>query len=135
MWIAGDAERDEIDWFLGPAHYDVNPGMHVTVLKADLHGSCNGVDDAYLEATRPRLATVSVGAVNGYGHMHAQAKALYRAHRVPWYRTDENGTIVLRSPGSPGGGFSVQVQRGTTNASGRSDKRSTQRICNTGRYR
>ncbi|MGH9888221.1 MAG: ComEC/Rec2 family competence protein, partial [bacterium] len=41
MWFAGDAERDEIAWFLGPAHYDVNPGMHVDVLKANHHGSCN----------------------------------------------------------------------------------------------
>jgi competence protein ComEC len=133
MWIAGDAERDEIAWFLGTARYDVNPGMRVDVLKADHHGSCNGVDDAYLEATRPRLATVSVGAVNSYGHMHSQAKARYRAHHVPWYRTDVNGSIVLRSPGTPGGGFGVTVQRGATNASGRSDKRSTQRVCKGGR--
>src|SRR5262249_15274879 len=42
MWLAGDAEREEIAWF-DTVGYDVNPGMGVTVLKADHHGSCNGM--------------------------------------------------------------------------------------------
>ena len=130
MWLAGDAEQEEIGYFLGEAHYDRTPGMHVTVLKADHHGSCNGVTNAYLDALRPAMATASVGAINSYGHMYEQAKTLYRAHRIPWYRTDQNGTIELRSPGTPGGGYTVHVQRGTTNMSGPSDKRSTQPQCN-----
>jgi competence protein ComEC len=132
MWLAGDAERDAIDWFLGPARYDVNPGMRVTVLKADHHGSCNGVSDAYLDALRPQFATVSAGSINSYGHMHEQAKETYRAHNVPWYRTDENGTITIRSPGTPGSKMSVAVQRGTAGMNGQSDKRSTQQACRPG---
>src|SRR6202171_1972434 len=42
MWLAGDAEREEIAWFEG-AGYNQNPGMRASVLKADHHGSCNGV--------------------------------------------------------------------------------------------
>jgi competence protein ComEC len=129
MWFAGDAERDATDWFRTTAHYDRRPGMHVDILKADHHGSCNGVDDAYLAALRPDLAVVSVGRVNSYGHMHTQAKTIYRANKVPWYRTDENGTIVITSPGTPAGGYSVTVQRGKRNMSGDSDKRSTQNVC------
>jgi competence protein ComEC len=130
MWLAGDAEQEAINWFLGPAHYDVNPGMRVDVLKADHHGSCNGVTNAYVNAIDPQLLVASVGAVNGYGHMHTQAKALYRAHHVPWYRTDQNGTVELRSPGTPGGKFTVTVKRGTRNMKGPSDKHSTQAECN-----
>lgn len=130
MWLAGDAEQDEIDWFLGAAHYDVNPGMRVNVLKADHHGSCNGLTDAYLDATHPSLATASVGAVNSYHHMHAQAKARFRAHHIDWYRTDQNGTIEFRSPGTPGGKFTVAVKRGGRDLSGESDERSTQSQCN-----
>jgi competence protein ComEC len=130
MWLAGDAEQDAIEWFLSAAHYDANPGMRVTILKADHHGSCNGVTNSYLNATNSKLVVASVGAVNDYGHMHDQAKALYAAHRVPWYRTDQNGTIELRSPGTPGGGYSVLVKRGTTNMSGPSDRASTQPACN-----
>jgi competence protein ComEC len=125
MWIAGDAEQEEIRYFVDVAHYDRQPGMHVTVLKADHHGSCNGVTRAYLNALRPELATASVGAINSYGHMHEQAKDLYRASHIPWYRTDQNGTIEFKSPGTPRGGYTVHVQRGTTNMSGSSDKHST----------
>lgn len=130
MWLAGDAEQDAIAWFLGDAGYDRNPGMRVNVLKADHHGSCNGVTNAYLDATRPQLVTASLADENSYHHMHEQAKALYRAHHVPWYRTDQNGTIVIRSPGTPGGKYTVSVARGTTDMSGDSDARSTQPMCN-----
>jgi competence protein ComEC len=130
MWIAGDAEQDELDWFLADARYDSIPGMRVDVLKADHHGSCNGVTDAYLDATHPSFVTASVGAANSYHHMHEQAKAMYRAHGIPWYRTDENGTIVIRSPGARGEKFSVTVRRGSKDMSGPSDARSTQGRCN-----
>jgi competence protein ComEC len=130
MWLAGDAEQDEINWFLGEAHYDADPGMRVDVLKADHHGSCNGITDAYLNATRPIFATASVAAVNSYHHMHDQAKARYRAHHIEWYRTDQNGTIEIRSPGTPGGKLTVAVKRGGSDLSGASDTRSTQAECN-----
>jgi competence protein ComEC len=130
MWLAGDAEQEEIGWFLHDARYDQNPGMRVTVLKADHHGSCNGVTNAYLDALHPAVATASVGAVNDYGHMHRQAEALYAAHHVPWYRTDQNGTITFRSPGTAGGGYTVSVQRGGTDMTGPSDRPSTQTMCN-----
>ena len=129
MWLAGDAQQTAIDWFLGAAKYGRNPGMRVDIFKADHHGSCNGVTNAYLDALRPHQLVVSVGAINPYGHMHTQAKTLYRAHQVDWYRTDQNGTIVIRSPGTPGGGYTVAPQRPGTDLSGPSDRRSTQPQC------
>jgi len=128
MWFAGDAEHDAISWFLGRARYVKDPGMHVDVLKADHHGSCNGVTDAYLDATHPSLVVASVGN-NGYGHMHEQAKAEFRAHGVPWYRTDQNGTIEIRAPGTPGSRYTATVRRGAKNMRGKTDKRSTQEQC------
>jgi competence protein ComEC len=130
MWFAGDAEQQAISWFLGAAGYATNPGMHVNVLKADHHGSCNGVTNAYLNAINPEYVTASVGSVNTYGHMHNQAKAMYTAHGKPWYRTDGNGTIVFKTPGTPGGGYTVAIQKGAKNMSGASDATSTQAECN-----
>ena len=129
MWLAGDAQHDAIEWFGGRAGYARNPGMRADVLKADHHGSCDGVDDRYLDLVHPSLVIASLGAVNDYGHMHAQAKAAYVRHGIPWYRTDQNGTVTLRSPGTPGGGYTVTVERGTKNASGPSDRRSYQPDC------
>lgn len=129
MWFAGDAEHEEIGWF-ARAGYDAIPGMRVHVLKGDHHGSCNGVSSWYLRATNPDWVTFSVGADNGYGHVHAQAKALYTRFDKPWYRTDENGTIVFRSAGTPGSGYTVSVLRGTSSMSGSGDRFSTQGACN-----
>src|SRR6266480_4071043 len=110
MWLAGDAEHDEINWFEATG-YDRNPGMRVNVLKADHHGSCNGVTPRYLVLTHPQWIVVSVGARNDYGHMHSQAKAIYRAAGVPWYRTDQNGTITIRSAETTGGSFTITPDR------------------------
>ena len=126
--LAGDAEHQAIGWF-EEAGYARDPGMRVDVLKADHHGSCNGVTRRYLELTHPAWVVASLGAVNDYGHMHEQAKRLYAQLGVPWYRTDQNGTITIRTPGTPGGGYTISVEHGTRNMSGPSDKRSTQPEC------
>ena len=128
MWMAGDAEQDAIAWF-DRAGYAKKPGMKVDVLKADHHGSCNGVTDAYLDALRPSQLVVSLGQGNDYGHMHEQAKATYRKHRIPWYRTDQNGTITIRAPGLPGTGFTTSVEHGGQNLNGPGDRRANPRNC------
>jgi competence protein ComEC len=122
MWLAGDAERDEIAWF-ETAGYATNPGMRVDVLKADHHGSCNGVTSRYLALTQPKWVVASLGVRNDYGHMHTQARTIYRNAGVPWYRTDQNGTVTIRSPGTPRGGFTITPERAGTSLNGPSDRR------------
>lgn len=129
MWLAGDAEHDEIRYF-EQAGYNTVPGMHADVMKADHHGSCNGVTPRYLQLVHPSWVVVSVGAQNEYGHMHEQAKAAYRAAGIPWYRTDQNGTITIRSPGTPGGGYTITPSRPGKGLSGPSDRNSKQAACN-----
>ncbi|HEY8852506.1 MAG TPA: MBL fold metallo-hydrolase [Gemmatimonadaceae bacterium] len=130
MWLAGDAEREEIGWFESSG-YDRDPGMRVNVLKADHHGSCNGVTSGYLSLVTPKWVVASVGVRNDYGHMHTQAKNIYRQAGVPWYRTDQNGTITIRSPGTPGGGFTITPQRRGIDLDGPSDRVSRQSDCAT----
>ena len=130
MWLAGDAEQEEISWFLGAAGYATSPGMKVNVMKADHHGSCNGVTNAYVNALNPSWVLAGVSSTNTYGHMHAQAKSLYAAHGKPWYRTDGNGTVVLSSPGTVGGGYTVSTLKGSSSMSGAADATSTQTQCN-----
>jgi competence protein ComEC len=128
MWLAGDAEHEEISWFES-AGYARDPGMHVNVLKADHHGSCNGVTPAYLALLQPQWVIASVGARNEYGHMHTQAKTIYSEARVPWYRTDRNGTVTIRSPGPGGDGFSITPERPGANLNGPGDRTSSQSKC------
>jgi competence protein ComEC len=99
------------------------------VLKADHHGSCNGVTPRYLGLTHPQWAVVSLGVRNAFGHMHTQAKQIYRNAGVPWYRTDQNGTITIHSPGTPNGGYTITSDRAGTNLNGPSDRRASQIAC------
>lgn len=129
MWFAGDAEHEAIEWFDTGANYDVSPGMKVNVLKADHHGSCNGVRSRYVDLLNPDWVTFSVGATNTYGHVHNQTKTLFTQYAKPWYRTDNNGTITFRSPGTAGGGYTVSVAKGSASSSGSTDKTSSQTAC------
>ena len=131
MWFAGDAEREEIAWFDAGADYDAAPGMDVDVLKADHHGSCNGITGAYLDRLTPAWVVVGVGADNTYGHIHTQTKDLLRSRGIPWCRTDQNGTITIRAPASPGGGYTIAPTRGSASRDGPSDRTSSQTVCQT----
>jgi beta-lactamase superfamily II metal-dependent hydrolase len=129
MWLSGDAEHEALDWFDTTAEYDLAPGMDVDVVKANHHGSCNGVSSRFLDLTTPALVTMGVSSSNTYSHVHTQTKDLLASRSIPWYRTDENGRITITSPGTPGGGYSVAYPRGTASMSGSADATSASSSC------
>jgi beta-lactamase superfamily II metal-dependent hydrolase len=76
------------------------PLRRVEVLKVAHHGSSDdGLADV-LRVLRPRVALISVGARNDYGHPRADTlAALAERPGLAVYRTDESGRIVLESDG------------------------------------
>jgi len=76
------------------------PLRAVEVLKVAHHGSADpGLVDE-LRILRPRVAVISVGRGNDYGHPRAETlEALAAVPGLALYRTDENGRIVLESDG------------------------------------
>jgi competence protein ComEC len=76
------------------------PLRQVEVLKVAHHGSSDpGLADE-LTVLRPRVAIISVGAHNDYGHPRADTlAALHARPGLAVYRTDERGRIVLESDG------------------------------------
>ena len=120
MWLAGDAEQREIAWF-DAVGYDRAPGMRATVLKGDHHGSCDGISPRYLDLVRPEAVVLSLGAVNDYGYVHTQTLDLLQARRIPWYRTDQNGTVTITVPADHSR-YRVTVERGGPNMRGPSDR-------------
>jgi competence protein ComEC len=93
--LVGDAERGEEDWLLAQHPND----LHADVLKVGHHGSSTSSSAAFLAAVSPRLAVISVGALNKYGH--PSGDVIQALHRVgaEVLRTDEAGTIVIRTDG------------------------------------
>jgi beta-lactamase superfamily II metal-dependent hydrolase len=129
MWFSGDAEHGALAYF-DSIGYDVTPGMNVNVVKGNHHGSCNGINSRFLDLTSPDWITFGVSATNGYHHVHTQTKDLLRARSLPWYRSDGNGRITFTTPGTPGGGYSVNVEKGTASMDGAADETSSQSACN-----
>jgi competence protein ComEC len=81
----------------------------VEVLKVAHHGSEDpGLPDL-LRTLRPRLAVISVGKGNDYGHPRPETIAALRAEPgLETLRTDESGRIVVESDGRT---LSVRAQR------------------------
>jgi competence protein ComEC len=85
MLLTADAEAESTPLDPGP----------IDVLKVAHHGSDDARLGALLDRIRPRLAVISVGADNPYGHPTPGTLATLAAHRVPTLRTDEDGTIEI----------------------------------------
>jgi competence protein ComEC len=85
MLLSADAEAEAVP---------IDPGP-VDVLKVAHHGSDDAGLGALLDRTRPRLAVISVGAGNPYGHPTAGTLATLARHRVRTLRTDRDGTVVI----------------------------------------
>jgi competence protein ComEC len=85
MLLTADAEAESTPLDPGP----------IDVLKVAHHGSDDAGLGALLDRIRPRLAVISVGADNPYGHPTQGTLATLAAHGVPTLRTDTDGTIAI----------------------------------------
>ncbi|MHB2034279.1 MAG: DNA internalization-related competence protein ComEC/Rec2, partial [Gemmatimonadaceae bacterium] len=95
MLLVGDAERGEEAWLLAHA-----PGLLAAdVLKVGHHGSSTSSTPEFLAAVSPRIALVSVGAGNTYGHPSAQVMRRLAAAGALVLRTDRLSTVVVGTDG------------------------------------
>jgi len=85
MLLCADAEAEAVPLDPGP----------VDVLKVAHHGSDDAGLAALLERARPRLAVISVGDGNPYGHPTAATLATLAAHGIRTLRTDRDGTVTI----------------------------------------
>jgi competence protein ComEC len=91
MLLSADAEAETTPLEPGP----------IDVLKVAHHGSDDAGLADLLDRARPKLAVISVGEDNPFGHPTAATLATLAAHGVPVLRTDRDGTVVIDvSPGA-----------------------------------
>jgi competence protein ComEC len=98
------ASYGETDVFLSAdAESDVTSRLvlrPVEVMKVAHHGSEDDGLAAELETLRPRVAVISCGRNNDYGHPRpGTLAALEASPGLDLYRTDENGRVVVDSDG------------------------------------
>ena len=68
----------------------------VDVLKVGHHGSRAGLTDGVAQALSPRIALVSVGARNRYGHPAPETLSRLEAVGATVFRTDQHGIVDVR---------------------------------------
>jgi competence protein ComEC len=90
MLLTGDAEAESVP---------IDPGP-VDVLKVAHHGSEDAGLERLLERSVPKLAVISVGAGNPFGHPTQATLDDLRDHGVPTMRTDRQGEIEIEADGS-----------------------------------
>jgi competence protein ComEC len=107
--LTGDVEDDVDPVLLGrglPA---------VEMLKVAHHGSATASSDVLLATLRPKIAVVSVGLDNPYGHPNGATMARLRAHSSKVFRTDQNGTVETTLNAAE---VTVVASRGVADAAG-----------------
>lgn len=86
--LAGDIEKEaELDL--------ADRELRADVLKVAHHGSRSSTSESFLEMVQPRVAVISCGRKNLFGHPHPDVLDTLRGRRVAIRRTDLEGTIDM----------------------------------------
>ena len=78
-----------------PAKSEMESPPDCDILKVAHHGSKYATSDEFVRQTTPKIALISVGANNRYGHPTARVLEALGAVGASVYRTDESGCITL----------------------------------------
>ncbi|WP_034827072.1 ComEC/Rec2 family competence protein [Clostridium carboxidivorans] len=92
--FTGDAEKISETEMLSK-----NFDLSADVLKVGHHGSTSSSSKEFLDKVNPKIAVISCGKNNKYGHPHSQTLTQLKNRKAQIYRTDVDGSIVLLSDG------------------------------------
>lgn len=93
--FTGDAEAD-----LEKDVLKTNANLSSDVLKIGHHGSSTSTSEEFLVAVSPKISIISVGINNSYSHPSSKTLSLLNKYNIKYYRTDEDGTIIIKSDGN-----------------------------------
>ncbi len=89
--FTGDAEK-ELEQYLVDTYADQ---LNVDILKVGHHGSKTSSIDAFLQATSPEEAIVSVGKDNSYGHPAPSVIKRVKKYGAEVWQTTDEGDILI----------------------------------------
>jgi competence protein ComEC len=92
--LAGDADKNAETEILNNC-----PDIEADVLKVAHHGSSKATSDEWIAAVNPKVAIISVGYKNPFGHPSAATVGRLQDAGAKVYRTDENGAITITTNG------------------------------------
>ncbi len=92
--MTGDVEKDGEAAILGAAN-----DLSSDVIKVPHHGSRTSSTQAFVSATHPRLAIISVGLTSMFGHPRPEVVDRWRASGAKVMTTGKRGTITVSTDG------------------------------------
>ncbi|MBA2557643.1 MAG: ComEC/Rec2 family competence protein [Chloroflexi bacterium] len=98
LLLTGDVE-EEIDRPLLEGGLTTGPTNGVDVLKVAHHGSGTATTSGFVAALAPRLAIVSAGAGNRYGHPNPDTIRRLESTGARVLRTDQDGSVTVTTDG------------------------------------
>jgi competence protein ComEC len=73
--------------------------LHADVIKVPHHGSRTSSTEAFVAATQPRLAIISVGRSSRFGHPHKEVVERWQSNGATVLTTGNSGTITITTDG------------------------------------
>lgn len=92
LLLTGDIEREAERELAGN-------DLRCDILKVAHHGSRTSTSAPLLDAARPRIAVISCGRRNLFGHPHAATLDALSARNIRTWRTDESGSVTFALSG------------------------------------
>ena len=89
----------------------INENLRADVLHIGHHGSNTSSGQSFIHAVKPKIAIISVGADNSYGHPHPDVLKRLENAGIRIYRTDLHGTIQLTTDGN---NYSIKTVKAKT---------------------
>src|SRR3989344_1606416 len=93
--FTGDMEKNLEGYLIGT----MGESLKSDILKVGHHGSKTSTTEAFLGYVSPKYAVISVGEENKYGHPSKEVLDRLIQFGVKFFRTDEEGTIRMKSDG------------------------------------
>ena len=104
--IPGDAENKEMKSVM-KANKNLDLSSDIYLMAH--HGSNTSLNKEFLSKINMKIAIISCGKDNSYGHPHEEALEYLNDNNIEYYRTDEVGTITVISDGES---YNITTQYG-----------------------
>ncbi len=91
LLIMGDAPKEIENSIMNKYNY-----IKCDYLKVGHHGANTSSSFSFLSWIKPKVAIISCGEKNKYGHPHQEVLNNLEALKIPYKRTDKEGTIVYK---------------------------------------
>lgn len=91
----------------------LDKNLESVILKVSHHGSSYSNSKEFIDKVNPKYAVIEVGENNKYDHPHSNVLTEFNKRNIQVYRTDKNGTVIIKSDGK-----NINIETIDTNTNG-----------------